>query len=76
MAVCDRNARVLKTPPPGVGFVGFGDSALEFRVAAWIAHPRDRWTVASDLRFEIFAALKEAGVEIPFPQRDVHLKAS
>jgi len=54
--------------------MGFGDSSLDFQLrGAWTAESR-HMSVASDLRFEIFRKLKEAGIEIPFPQRDVHIR--
>jgi small-conductance mechanosensitive channel len=67
---------VLKFPPPEVWFVGFGDSSLNFELLVWMnIRTYQRNKVASDLYFAIFEAFKEAGIEIPFPQRDLHIRS-
>ena len=65
---------VLKTPAPIVHFAGFGDSSLDFELRVFLRDAAQRVTVASDLRFAIWSALQEAGIVIPFPQRDLHMK--
>jgi small-conductance mechanosensitive channel len=60
-------------PEPTCLFVGFGDSSLDFQLRAWTAGSAFMG-VASDLRFAIVRKLAEAGIEIPFPQRDLHLR--
>lgn len=67
--------RVLKEPAPEVRFDGFGESSLDFSVLVWIADPREDLRISSELRFEIHAALKAASIEIPYPQRDLHLRS-
>jgi small-conductance mechanosensitive channel len=62
-------------PEPTCLFIGFGDSSLDFELRAWTPSLRFR-RVASELRFEIFRQLSEAGIEIPFPQRDVHIRSA
>ena len=69
------NKRVLSYPQPYVVFKDFGASSLDFEVRVYIPDVNYVLTVGSELRFAIFKALKEAGVEIPFPQRDVHVKS-
>lgn len=64
---------VLKHPEPACLFLGFGDSSLDFQIRAW-ADAGDCLRIESELRFAISRALKEAGITIPFPQRDVHVK--
>ena len=71
--VVKRDPRVLKDPPPKVYFVEMGDYALIFEVWFWVK-VRDRFDVLSDLNANIFYALKERGIEIPFPIRTVYLK--
>ncbi len=66
---------VLETPAPQVAFVGFGDSSLDFELRVWTNQPRRIPALKSDLRYRIFEILGEHGVEIPFPQRDVHLRS-
>jgi small-conductance mechanosensitive channel len=77
LSVANDEAHVLKKPEPQVIFDGFGDSSLDFMLAVWtnsyIARPR---ILKSNLYFEIFKRFKEAGVEIPFPQRDIHIRST
>jgi len=68
------NRRTLSYPTPVVFFSGFGDSALDFEVRVFINNVDDRIPVQNELRIAIFKTLDEAGIEIPFPQRDLHLK--
>jgi len=65
---------VLQQPAPSISFDDFGDSSLDFTVRAYIDNVNNRLTVATDMRMRIFKALGEAGIEIPFPQQDVHLR--
>lgn len=66
---------VLAQPPPDVFFVGFGDSALEFEVAVWAGDTSYQpLRLRSALYYAIEAKLREAGIEIPFPQRDLHVR--
>ena len=66
--------RILNWPEPFVLFQGFGDSALEFDARGYIADVEWVVVIASDVRIAIARAFEEKGIEIPFPQRDVHLK--
>ncbi|NNE67980.1 MAG: mechanosensitive ion channel [Pyrinomonadaceae bacterium] len=69
------NEDTLADPPPRVIFVGFGDSSLDFQLRAWTDNA-DQWAVVrSDLTLAIHDGLEEAGIEIPFPQRDLHFKS-
>jgi len=61
-------------PRPYVLFRGFGDSALDFELRAFIRNVDNRLRIISDLNFAIDQAFREAGIEIPFPQRDVHIR--
>ena len=65
---------VLKNPGPVVLFQSFGDSSLNFEVRAWTAHFEEWAAVHSQVAVAVNAALKAAGIEIPFPQRDVTLR--
>ena len=65
----------LRDPAPSVFFVGFGESSLNFEVVAWsdeMSYRPRRYR--SDLNFAIAKKLREAGIEIPFPQREIRLK--
>ncbi len=66
---------VLAYPEPQVWFQGFGDSALEFDVLVWCCEPRQQFRLKSDLYYRIEASLRHHGVEIPFPQRDLHVRS-
>ncbi len=66
---------VLKDPPPRVRLKEFGDSAIEFELLGWtteLLHARGEFV--SRVNFAIHAALERHGIEIPFPQRVVHLR--
>ncbi len=58
---------------PKVLFMNFGDSSLNFELRAFIRNIDERLQVVSDINFSIDAAFRKDGIEIPFPQRDVHL---
>ncbi len=77
LAQAARHGQVLKDPAPRVIFDEFGSDALLFALEYWIDYAKgaDARLIASDLRFMIEKALAEAGIAVPFPQRDVHLDA-
>ncbi len=68
------NPLVLSQPPPTVFFLGFGDSALNYEIRAFVAQPAHRLLVLHELHVAIERALREHNIQIPFPQRDLHLK--
>lgn len=70
----DKHEKVLKDPPAFVLFMDFGASSLDFELRCYLTDISNGLTVRSDLRFAILAALREAGIEIPFPQQDMHLR--
>ena len=72
LAVGKEHPQVLSTPEPEVLFTGFGDSAWNLRLWAWVGSPKKRRRVTSDIYCEIVRKFRENGVEIPFPQRDLH----
>ena len=67
---------VLSDPEPSVLFMGFGESSLDFSLRVWVARFETGFQVRSDLEVAINAALEKAGIEIPFPQRDLHLRSA
>jgi small-conductance mechanosensitive channel len=76
LEVANDNKGILKDPPPDVLFDEFGDSSLNFSLAVWTKDYINRPVVLkSELYYAIFAKFKEHGIEIPFPQRDLHLKS-
>ena len=75
LEVADANENVLKEPAPIVFFEEFGDSSLNFTLLAWTESYTDKpRRLTSELNFAIFEKFKEHEIEIPFPQRDVHVK--
>jgi len=64
---------IMKFPAPSAMFRGFGDSSLDFRLMAWV-HTIDVGLQAQNgLRIAILRKLDQAGIAIPFPQRDLHV---
>jgi len=61
-------------PAPWVWFIGFGESSLDFQLTAFVSEVGERMTIASDLNFAVERCLREAGIEVPFPQRDVTVR--
>jgi small-conductance mechanosensitive channel len=73
LAVAKAQPDVVASPEPIVQLMDFGDSALLFRVAVWTREPWNRVIIASQLRMDLVEHFRRAGIEIPFPQRDLHL---
>ncbi len=75
--VAANTPNVQPIPRPEVRFAGLGDSSLNFELLLWInvkeVQPEQ---VRSDLYFALFRSLKMAGIEIPFPQRDIHIRSA
>ncbi|MBI3814236.1 MAG: mechanosensitive ion channel [Nitrospinae bacterium] len=66
---------LLKDPEPAVRFIpGFGESSLDFTLVCQVKEFVDQYPVQHELRKRIFKRFREEGIEIPFPQRTVHLK--
>lgn len=70
----EAHPNVLQVPAPWILFEGFGESALNFRVRIWSAMDVGM-TTKSDVAMNIYDALMEAGIQIPFPQQDLHIKS-
>ena len=67
------HALVMADPAPAVVTTELGDSSVNLQLRAWVK-TADYWTVNGDLTNGIFNAYKKEGIEIPYPQMDVHLK--
>ena len=75
--VAEENELVVKdgtSPQPLILFRGFGDSSLDFELRVHLYDVDRRLSTISNLNFAIDKAFREEGIEIPFPQRDVHVK--
>ncbi|MEM1433254.1 MAG: mechanosensitive ion channel domain-containing protein [Pseudomonadota bacterium] len=70
--IAEDNPRVLKDPPPSVLFLSFGDNALGFELRVFLAGLGDSLAARHELHKAIDARFKALGIEISFPQRDVH----
>ncbi|MBP0003037.1 MAG: mechanosensitive ion channel [Cyanobacteria bacterium SBC] len=66
---------ILRYPAPQVWFQEFGDSSLNFDLFVWIREPQKQFKYRSELNYRIHASLAKYRIEIPFPQRDLHLKS-
>ena len=71
----DADERILKEPATTIALNEFGDSSVNFVVRAWVA-AGDLWPVKWDMNEKVKAAFDEAGISIPYPQRDVHIHQS
>jgi small-conductance mechanosensitive channel len=74
-AVLDAESEVVRDPEPMVIFEGFGDSALNFRLYYWVHDLDIGLSVTDRINTAIATALAAAQIEIPFPQRDLHVKS-
>ncbi|MBV6624841.1 MAG: mechanosensitive ion channel [Rivularia sp. (in: Bacteria)] len=74
LAAARRHPRVLKQPTPKVWFNEFGDSSLNFELLVWVDEPPSIPQFKSDLNFSIENELNLRDINIPFPQRDLHIK--
>ncbi len=78
MAIAEDNSNVAKTgavPKPLVLFREFGDSSLNFELRVFLHNVDSRLSIISEINFAIDKAFREEGIEIPFPQRDLHVKS-
>ncbi len=73
LGVARSHPEVLDDPEPVAVFTGFGESSLNFELRAWTRD--DIVRVPSEVRVGVNRVLTEAGIEIPFPQRDLHLRS-
>jgi small-conductance mechanosensitive channel len=76
LEVAKNHPKVLEDPAPKVWFNEFGDSSLNFDLLAWIPSPKSRPDVISDLNKGIDDIFRKNNIQIPFPQRDLHIRSS
>jgi len=68
--------RVIDMPSPVCNLIEYGDSSVNFDLRFWIMDPQNGMAnVRSEVLFALWAQLKDHGIEIPFPQRDLHLRS-
>lgn len=71
--IAEENKEVADFPKPRARFREFGNSALNFQLLCWIDEPVFRGRVTDDLNTQIYKRFSQEGIEIPFPQRDIHI---
>ena len=74
--VIEDSPLILKDPKPSVFFVGFGESSLDFTLRVFVRGMDDRLPVTDELHRRILHEFKAHNIEIPFPQRDLHIRSS
>lgn len=68
--------RVLTDPEPVVRLIGFGENGMDLQLQVWVNDPENGFAnVKSDINLAIWRAFKAAGITIPYPQRDLHIKS-
>ncbi len=72
--VADKSTSILRLPAPGVGFDDFGPNSMMFSLVAFVADVGQRGAVQNELRIAINTAFREARIEMPYAQQDVHLR--
>ncbi|MCB1669719.1 MAG: mechanosensitive ion channel [Gammaproteobacteria bacterium] len=72
--IADENQLVLSDPPPNVWFLMFGDSTLNFELRVYVSQLRERLETTSQIHRTIIKRFRELGIEIAFPQMDLHVR--
>ncbi len=76
LTIAKQNETVLPDPAPRIRFRRFGDSALELEVLCWIDPPELKGKIIHELSWAIHEEFQKQKIEIPFPQRDVHIRTT
>ena len=74
LQVAKEHPSVLKKPKPVVFLIGFGDSSIDFELSVWIDNPINQKLIVSELNQGIWESFEREKIEIPFPQRDLHIR--
>jgi potassium-dependent mechanosensitive channel len=74
LKAADEHLEVLRNPKPQVFLTEFGESSINLELLIWIADPSRQMPIKSELYFAVEAMFREQNVEIPFAQRDLHLR--
>ena len=75
LSIARKKDLVAPVPEPRVRFRNFGDSSLDFELLCWAHRPEDRGLLIHELNHQIYKAFDAANIQIPFPQRDIHLSS-
>jgi small-conductance mechanosensitive channel len=76
MGIANAHEQILNTPGAKVLFMDFGSSSLDFELRFWVKELWTTDTILSDLRYDIDRKFRQENIEIPFPQRDLHIRTS
>jgi small-conductance mechanosensitive channel len=76
LEVAENHPHVMKDPAPKVWFSEFGNSSLNFELLVWILNPKQRLDTISELNRGIDDIFRKNKIQIPFPQRDLHVRSS
>jgi len=76
LEVAQRNPEVCKSPAPRARFRAFSDSSLDHELLCWVEKPVLRGRVSHALNSEVYKQFLKQGIQIPFPQREVHIKSA
>ena len=76
MEIAQTSENVCKKPKPRVRFRTFGDSGLTFQLLFWIEKPEGRGRITDELNTAIYKQFAKEKIEIPYPQRTIHIKSS
>ncbi len=71
--ICLANPRVLKDPAPQIFFEAYGDSSINFSLRVFVSTAKDRVPTTHEINTAIFETFQKQGIEMPFPQRDLHI---
>ena len=74
LTACQRCEYAVPEPAPSIRLVRYGDSAVEFEVLVWIIQPEFRAKATDQINRAIGEEFEKRGIEMPFPQRDVHIR--
>jgi potassium efflux system protein len=75
LEVCKEHPQVLSDPKPSVTFEGFGDNSLNLVLRAFLDSLKSRLGTIHELHQQIYESFNAAGIEIAFPQRDLHVRS-
>jgi small-conductance mechanosensitive channel len=73
LAVVEEHEYILRDPEPSVVVDEFAESAIVLKIYAWVGNPDEAIVTPSQLRFRVWEVFREHGIQIPFPQRDLHI---
>jgi len=71
--ILNKHPNVLNNPLWGIYFMNFGESSLDLLIIYWVSNYRNKFTITDEINMEIKKRFEEENIEIPFPQRDLHM---